>query len=81
MSTPANTCEERTRSMPDSPRATAPHSPSRSMSVAQSGWAASLTETQRRAGADRRPRERSRREQARQHAVVATWLRDLVRKG
>lgn len=77
MSTPANTREERTLSMPDSPRATAPHPPPRSMSVAQSGWAASRTETQRRAGADLR----SRREQARQHAVVASWLRDLVRKG
>jgi hypothetical protein len=66
--------------MSESPRATAPH-PRRSVSVKQPEWAASLTERQRRAGADRRPRERSLREQARQHAVVATWLRDLVRKG
>jgi hypothetical protein len=51
------------------------------MSVKQPEWAASLTETERRAGAHRRPRERSRREQARQHAVVASWLRGLVRKG
>ena len=66
--------------MPDSPRATAPYPP-RSMSVRQPEWAAALTETQRSAGAHRRSREKSRREQARQHAVVAAWLRDLVRKG
>ena len=74
-------CEERTSSMPDSPRATAPHPLPRSMSVKQPEWAASLTDTERRAGAHRRHRERSRREQARQHAVVASWLRGLVRKG
>jgi len=51
------------------------------MSVRQPDLAAALTETQRSAGAHRRPREKSRREQARQHAVVAAWLRDLVRKG
>jgi hypothetical protein len=51
------------------------------MSVRQPEWAAALTETQRSAGAHRRPREKSRREQASQHAVVAAWLRDLVRKG
>ena len=51
------------------------------MSIKQPEWAAALTETQRSAGAQRRPREKSRREQARQHAVVAAWLRDLVRKG
>ena len=47
------------------------------MSIKQPEWAAALTETQRSAGAQRRPREKSRRE----HAVVAAWLRDLVRKG
>ena len=66
--------------MPDSPRATAPYPP-RSMSAKQPEWAAALTETQRSAGAHRRPSEKSRSEQARQHAVVAAWLRDLIRKG
>jgi hypothetical protein len=66
--------------MPDSPSAMAPRPP-RSLSVKQPEWAASLTERQRRAGADRRSHDRSRREQARQHAVVAIWLRGLVRKG
>ena len=66
--------------MPESPRATPAHPP-RSLSVKQPEWAAALTERQRRAGANRRAREQSRREQARQHAAVASWLRDLVRKG
>ena len=66
--------------MPDSPSAAPPHPP-RSLSVKQPVWAAALTERQRRAGANRRARQQSHREQARQHAVVATWLRDLVRKG
>ena len=66
--------------MSESPSATPLHPP-RSLSVKQPEWAAALTESQRRAGANRRAREQSRREQARQHAVVATWLRDFVRKG
>ncbi len=61
--------------MPESPSATPPHPP-RSLSVKQPEWAAALSERQRRADTNRRARE-----QARQHAVVATWLRDLVRKG
>jgi hypothetical protein len=61
--------------MPESPSANPPHPP-RSLSVKQPEWAAALSKSQRRASVNRRARERSR-----QHAVVATWLRDLLRKG
>ena len=60
--------------MPESPSANPPHPP-RSL-VKQPEWAAALSKRQRRASVNRRARE-----QSRQHAVVATWLRDLVRKG
>jgi hypothetical protein len=64
--------------MPKSPSATPPHPP-RSLSVNQSEWAAALTGTQQPAAANRRASERSRRAQARQDALIATWLRELVR--
>jgi hypothetical protein len=80
MSKPATLARRGLPSMPDSPNATPPRPP-RSLSVKQPEWAAALTKRQRRAGAHRRARAQSRREQARQHAVVATWLRDLIRKG
>ena len=64
--------------MPRSPSSTPPHPP-RSLSANQPGWAATLTDTQQRASANRRASERSRRAQARQHALVATWLREFVR--
>ena len=64
--------------MPRSPSAT-PRRPPRSPPVNQPEWAAALTDTQQRAGANRRASERSRRAQARQHDLVATWLRELVR--
>jgi hypothetical protein len=66
--------------MPESPSTTPPH-PLRSLSVKKPEWPAALSESQRRASANRRARQQSRREHVRQHAVVATWLRDLVRKG
>jgi hypothetical protein len=58
-----------------------PEHPPRSLSGKQPESSPVLTERQQRAGADRRAREQSRREQARQHAAVARWLRDLVRRG
>jgi hypothetical protein len=64
--------------MPRSPSVTPPHLP-RSLPVNQPEWAAALTDTQQRVSANRRASERSRRAQARQHALVATWLRELVR--
>jgi hypothetical protein len=64
--------------MPKSPSATPPHPP-RSLSVNQPEWAAALTGTQQPAAANRRASERSHRAQARQHALIATWLRELVR--
>jgi hypothetical protein len=70
--------EERSSPMPPSPSATPPH-PGRSLSVNQPEWSAGLTHAQQRANANRRPSERSRRAQARQHAVVNIWLRELVR--
>ncbi len=64
--------------MPEPPSTTPPHA-LRALSVKPPEWAAALTDKQRRASANQRAREQSRREQARQHAVVAAWLRDLVR--
>jgi hypothetical protein len=61
--------------MPESPSAT-PRHPPRSLSVKQPERAAALSKSQRRASANRRARE-----QSRQHVVVASWLRDLVRNG
>jgi hypothetical protein len=66
--------------MPEPPSVTPSHPP-RSLSVKKPEWAGALSESQRRASANRRARQQSRREHARQHAVVASWLRDLVRKG
>lgn len=65
--------------MPEPPSVTPPHPP-RSPSVKKPEWAGALSESQRRASANRRARQQSRREHARQYAVVATWLRDLTRK-
>ncbi len=62
--------------MPQSPSDTPSHTP-RSLSVKQPEWAAALTDSQRRTIANRRARQQSSRAQ---HGVVATWLRDLVRK-
>jgi hypothetical protein len=53
--------------------------PGRSLSVNQPEWSAALTYAQQRANANRRPSKGSRRAQARQHALVNTWLRELVR--
>jgi hypothetical protein len=66
--------------MPESPSATPSDPLPRSLAVKQPEWAFGKTERKRRAGAsaDRQYGEQSRREQARQHAVVAAWLRDLV---
>jgi hypothetical protein len=64
--------------MPQSPSAT-PLSPRRSLSVNQPEWTAALTHIQQRANDNRRASERSRRAQARQHALVNTWLRELAR--
>jgi hypothetical protein len=58
-----------------------PLRPPRSLSLKKPEWAIALSDSQRRAGASRRARQQSRREQARQHAVVATYLRDLAGKG
>ena len=60
--------------MPEPPSATPPHPP-RALSVNQPERSAPLTDRQPRAGA----REQSRRALARQHALVAAWLRDLLR--
>jgi hypothetical protein len=65
--------------MPEPPSVTPLHPP-RSLSVKKPEWAGALSESQRRANANRRARQH-RREHARQHAVVASWLRDLVPKG
>jgi hypothetical protein len=66
--------------MPESPSATPSDPPARSLAVKEPEWVVAMTERRRPTGArvDRRYREQSRREQARQHAVVAAWLRDLV---
>jgi hypothetical protein len=66
--------------MPESPSATPSEPLPRSLAVEPPEWIAAMTETQPRAGAgaDRRYRDQSRREQARQHAVVAAWLRNLA---
>ena len=64
--------------MPRSPSAT-PARPPRSLPFNQPEWDAALTNTQQRAGANRRTSERSRRAQARHHDLVAAWLRELVR--
>jgi hypothetical protein len=64
--------------MPRSPSVTLPRPP-RSLRFNQSVWDAALTDARERAGANRRASERSRRAQARQHDLVATWLRELVR--
>jgi hypothetical protein len=55
--------------MPQSLSATPPIAPP-SLPVKQPEWAAALTDIQHRAGANRRASERSRRAQARQHALV-----------
>ncbi len=70
--------EERTSLMPESLSATPPNPP-RALSVIQLERGAGLTGSQPRASASRRAREESRRALARQHALVAAWLRDLHR--
>ena len=64
--------------MPESPSATPPSLP-RALSVSQPEGGAGLTDSQPRASASRRAREQSRRALARQHALVAAWLRELLR--
>jgi hypothetical protein len=64
--------------MPESPSATPPNPP-RALSVNQPQRGAGLTDSQPRASASRRAREQSRRALARQHELVAAWLRDLSR--
>ena len=64
--------------MPEPPSATPPHPP-RALSVNQPERSAALPDRQPPAGASRRDREQSRRALARQHALVAAWLRDLLR--
>jgi hypothetical protein len=64
--------------MPESP-STMPPNPPRALSVDQGERGAGLTGSQPRASARRRAHEQSRRAVARQHALVAAWLRDLLR--
>lgn len=64
--------------MPESPSAT-PLNPPRALSVNQREGGVGLTDSQPRASASRRAHEQSRRALARQHALVAAWLRDLLR--
>jgi len=64
--------------MPEPPSATPLH-PSRALSVNQPERGAGLADGQSRGSASRRAREQSRRSLARQHALVAAWLRDLLR--
>ena len=64
--------------MPESPSATPPSLP-RALSVNQPEGGAGLTDRQPRASASRRAREQSSRALARQHALVAAWLRELLR--
>ena len=63
--------------MPESQSATPPHPP-RALSVNQPDRGAGLTDSQPRASASRRAREQA-RALAHQHALVAAWLRDLLR--
>ncbi len=65
--------------MPDSPSAAlAPAR--RSLSVKQPEWSGARADSQRRATLVRRAREQQRRARARQQALVAAWLRELMRK-
>jgi hypothetical protein len=64
--------------MPESPSGTPPNPP-RVLSVKQPESGAGLTGSQPGASASRRALEQSRRALARQHALVAAWLRDLHR--
>ena len=64
--------------MPESPSATPPHPPD-ALSVNQPQRDAGLSDIRPRASASRRAREQSRRALTRQHALVAAWLRDLLR--
>ena len=64
--------------MPELPSATPP-SPPRALSVNHRERGAGLTDSQPRASARRRVDEQSRRALTRQHALVAAWLRDLLR--
>ena len=63
--------------MPESPSATPPNPPRALFDQCERG--AGLTDSQPRASASRRAHEQSRRALARQHALVAAWLRDLLR--
>jgi hypothetical protein len=52
----------------------------RSLSVKQPEWSGALADGQRRAALVRHAREPQRRARARQHALVAAWLRELTRR-